>query len=258
MKKILTWLLLLSLLLPSAALAGWEEGLGPGKPYANLPEIDLGEKMGYMIFTPDEGLAAQHACQWLRVYLPREDVALGEGTLILYEAGGREVWRTEMANAEAVTLRALNESELEGLLWGGGTCVEARLPRTLTLGQTYFLNLTHGAIVSDSGVESAQIGGEDSWRFTVEGDFGVSGMRYCRDDAEDLLTPQAGDEIRFDLTLGDAAMAVIYGSNQSVDFVTSIFTEDQEVIGLVTGEELSWGVIFLDAQGQELGRVNFN
>ena len=168
-----------------------------------------------------------------------------------------------MSNTDAVWQRDLTEDEKIGLLWGGGTCFEILLPETLELGQTYFINMERGCIVSDSGVESPEVGGTDAWRFTLEGDYGVSKMSYRRalDNGkyeEQLVNPQAGDEIRFDLTLGDAAMAVVYGNSQSVDFLQLLWTEDAEVIGTVTGPQPSWGVIFLDQQGQEMGRVQFD
>ena len=263
MKKKALWLMIALVLFMGTARADWYEGTGPSKPYTGVPEVNLSEKIGYMMFYPSEGMPAAHACQHLMIYLPREDVVAGEGTLILFDADGREVWRTEMNSGEAVAQRSLTEGELDGLMWGGGTCFDIRLPRSLALGQTYFLNMTRGCVVSLDGVESLQAGGTDSWRFTVEGDFGVSGMAYRRPlekgrYEEDLLTPQVGDEIRFDLTLGDAAMAVLFSNNQSVDFLQTMWTEDAEVVGTVTGPQPSWGVIFLDQQGQEMARVQFD
>ena len=121
----------------------------------------------------------------------------------------------------------------------------------------------------------------------LEGDYGVSGMEYRRalggaaqatemiveeaspDESGEpaapeveyqtgITKPQAGDNIRFDLTLGgDAAMAVLYCYYSSVDFQMTYFEESCEVTGTVLTDNPFWGVMFLDAQGNELRRVEF-
>lgn len=258
MKRIAIMMLALLLVCPAAAAADWPEGLGPGQPYQGSPEVNLAEKLGYMVFAPDAGIPASNACQQLQVYLPREDVQPGEGVFTLYTAAGEEVWRAAMNDPEAVTRRDLREDELTGLMWGGGTCFEIRLPRTLELGETYFVNLTRGCIVTDGGVDNAQIGGTDAWRFTLEGDFGVSGMAYRR-AGQDVLTPESGDEIRFDLTLGgEAVIASIYQSGDTADFPLTTFTESGTVTGAVTAENPVWGVLFLDAQGGVVRKIEFH
>ena len=262
MKRIAALLLAALVLCVGAAQAEWQEGTSPAKPYENMPEIDLSENLGYMMMFPRTGNAIQYACQRLYIYLPREDVKAGNGMFLLHE-GDAEIWRTAMNNTEAITQRSINEAELEGLLWGGGTCFEIALPRTLELGKTYSVNMTRGCIVAENGVENVQVGGKDSWEITVEGDFGVSGMEYRRPKLggayeEQLLHPQAGDEIRFDLVLGgDAVVASIYDLNGSVEFNQTTFTASGEVIGEVVLENLSWGVVFLDSQNNVVGRVEF-
>lgn len=264
MKRIIAWMLIALLLFAGTAQASeWPEGTGPSKPYDNVPELDLNETMGYMMFHPSAELPVETACQRLYIYLPREDVHAGEGTLFLCKDGARnELWRTAM-NGETVTQRALNEAELSGLMWGGGTCFEILLPRSLELGQTYYVNLERGCIVTDAGVENPQIGSADAWRFTLEGEYGVSGMEYRRAKAnggyeEGLLAPEPGDEIRFDLTLGgDATTAVIYAYGDTVDFLTVMTSASGEITGTVTAEHPSWGVLFLDAEGTELNHVTF-
>lgn len=263
MKRIAALLLAALVLCVGAAQAEWQEGMSPAKPYENVPEINLDEQMGYMMFFPREGNAIDYACQRLYIYLPREDVKAGEGTFYLMNEQDGVIWSTEMTNTEAITQRSINAAELEGLMWGGGMCFEILLPKTLELGKPYFVNMTRGCIVAENGVENVQIGGTDSWVITVEGDFGVSGMEYRRAKnngsyEEQLLKPQAGDEIRFDLVLGgDAVIASIYDLNGSVEFEQTTFTASGEVIGEVVLEELSWGVVFLDSENKVLGRVEF-
>ena len=261
MKRIIALALAL-LLLTGTAAAEWSEGMSPSKPYEGVPEVDLQEQMGYMMFYPREGLPAQIACQRLYIYLPREDVKAGEGTLYLFSDKGDEVWSAAMTDVEAITQRSINDAELAGLLWGGGTCFEVLLPRTLEVGKTYYVNLTRGCIVAKNGVENPQLGGTE-WAVKMDSEYGVSGMEYRRElyDGvwEDGIShPQVGDQIRFDLVLGgDAAMAAIYKYNDSADFLMTTFEKSCEVIGEVTSEELVWGVMFLDAWGNELSRVEF-
>lgn len=262
MKRIIVLALALLLLTGTAVAAEWAEGTSPSKPYADMPEIYFEEQLGYMMFFPQEELPAENGCQRLYIYLPREDVRAGEGTLYLFTDEDGEIWNTAMNNAETITVRSINEAELTGLMWGGGTCFEVLLPRTLEVGKTYYVNLTRGCIVAENGVENMQIGGT-SWTVAVEGEYGVSGMEYRRElyDGvweERILHPEIGDEIRFDLVLGgDAVTAAIYEYNDSVDFLTTTYAESGEVIGEVTSENPVWGVVFMDANDNMLGRVEF-
>lgn len=52
-------------------------------------------------------------------------------------------------------------------------------------------------------------------------------------------------------------MAVLYGYNGTVDFPIVMYEQSGEVCGKVLSENPAWGVIFLDAQGNELNKVEF-
>lgn len=272
MKKAIALVLALIMCMGVAQAAQWEEGTSPSQPYPGVPEIKLDEQMGYMMFYPTDKaqmgvkMGIETACQRLYIYLPREDVKAGDATFYLCsEAVKRgEIWKTAMSNTEAVTQRPITEEELDGLLWGGGTCFEIKLPETLELGTTYFVNMERGCIVSDDGVDSPEVGGTDAWTFTLEGDWGVNKMTYRRalDNGkyeEGLLSPKGGDEIRFDLVLGGDAVAAVVNrfADESVEFDSSYFTESGEVTGMVMKENPQWLVVFLDDSGNELNRVEF-
>lgn len=264
MKKLVAFVLVTLLLCTTVALAeGWGDGKSPSKPYPTLPEVDLDLQFGYMMLYPQANFAAEYACQRLYVYVPREDVVVGEGTLYLRAENGDLILETAMTNADVVRQRTITPEELVGLIWGGGTCFEIRVPKSLTLGATYFVNMESGCLVTEGGVKSTQIGGTDQWRFTVTGDFGVSNMEYRRPlengkYEKEIVAPQAGDEIRFDLVLGgEAAYAALYSNTESVDFPTATYTESGEIIGSVMDDSPDWGVIFLDAQGNVLDQVEF-
>ena len=228
MKRIAAWILIALMLCASVAqAAGWEVGTSPSQPYPGVPAIDLDEKLGYMMFYPKEGMTVENACQRLYIYLPREDVHAGEGELTLRSSQDGEVWSTPMNDTAVVTQRAINDAELDGLLWGGGTCFEIVLPRTLELGKSYSVDLALGSIVTEHGKDSDAIS-NGVWAFTVVGDYGVSGMSYRR----------ALD-------------------NGSVDFITQTYDASGEIVGEVTADSPAWSVVFLGADGAEINRVNF-
>ena len=261
MKKALTLVLVLALLM-GCAVAATAEDWNPGRPYHSLPEIDTTQQLGYMLFYPNQEVDAEGLCDRLNIYLPREDLAAGEGQLILLTADATEVWRTPMNDERFVLLRKLTETELASLQWQGGMCFEIKLPRSLSLGTSYVVNMEAGCIVAGE-LTNVQIGGADAWAFDVVGDYGLNAVEYRRPSengnaAEMIDAPQAGDEIHFGLLLGGEAVAAsLYSNDGSVDFEISYFTESAEVVGIVVGETPSWGVLFLDAEGNIVNRADF-
>lgn len=289
---------------------GWREGLSPARPYVGVPEVDLNERLGYMVFSPTHKKNVERSCQKLFVYLPRTDVKAGDGLLHLFSEAGEELWQTPMGDADAVTLRDMTAAELDSMLWGGGIAFEIKLPRSLELGKTYYIDLDGDCIrTQNDALKSNPISGREEWWFALVGDYGVSAAEYLRPLVSDtpeptqtpeptptpdpritqdpqataalsqelidlangvtpeptveptveyqtVLKPQGGDQIRFDLVLGgEAATAVVYGYNGTVDFPLITFNESCEVRGDVLAEVPAWGVMFLDAQGNELNRV---
>ena len=264
MKRATALLMALLMLVGVAQAAGWSDGTAPDQPYAGVPKVNLSEEFGYLMFYPKTPMVEEHFCQQLFIYTPREDVEASDAMFYLCSEAKRDgaIWSTPMNNTDVVTMRPITEEELDGLLWGGGTCFEVFLPETLALGQNYFVNMEEGCLVSNDGVKSPTVGGTDSWAFTLEGDYGISAMQYRRPQGkgyeEGVLNPEEGDEIRFDLVLGgEAESAVIYRGNDSVDFDETIYEQSGEVIGQVTGENPVWGVLFLDAQGDQVDRIEF-
>ena len=261
MKKAIALLLVL-LLVGVAQAEQWPEGTSPSQPYRNVPSVDLSEQFGYLMLYPNANMSMEHFCQTLFIYTPREDVEATDATFYLCTEDNRNgaIWSTAMNNTDVITVRPITETEQVGLMWGSGTCFEIFLPESLTLGQSYFVNMEEGCIVSTDGVKSPTIGGTDSWVFTLEGDYGISAMQYRRPQGdgyeEGVLTPKKGDELRFDLVLGgDAVAAVVYRGNEAVDFAVTNDDQTSEVIGQVTGENPVWGVLFMDAQGNLIDRI---
>lgn len=297
---------------------GWREGLSPSKPYAGVPAVDLSKQLGYMIFSPTKTRDVENSCQRLYVYLPRKDVKAGEGLMQLCTEEDGVLWETKMNNAESIEEREMTRAERKSLLWGDGTCFEIKLPKSLELGRTYYVNMDRGCIETEDGaLESPAVIGKNGWEFEVKGEYGVCGMEYRRvlnreelepeptgtpaptatadprttlapgttptvdpelerliqlangitpeptatpkiEYEEGILKPKAGDEIHFELVLGgEATRGVAYGYNGTVDFPAVSYEESCEVTGEVLTENPAWGVIFLDAQGNELHRVEF-
>lgn len=259
MKRLFAILLAMLMLCACVAQAAeWADGKSPSKPYSGVPEVNLSENIGYMMFYPNPTMRIQYACQRLFIYLPREDVKAGNGQLHLYTQEDGEIWSTMMSNPIAVTVRPATEEELTGLMWGSGTCFEIKLPKTLELNKYYYVNLERNCIVTlDGMLDNPEVGGTTDWGFTVGGMYGVSGMEYLR-DGETALYPMAGDTIRFNLVLGgDAVQAVLFAYNDSVNFPLTLFTYGGEITGSVSAGSPAWGVIFLDAEGNELQIVEF-
>ena len=273
MKKLIALILLCMLLMSTASAAKWGEGLGPAKPYEGSQEADLTKVFGHILKFPQIKFPVEHFCDELEIYTPREDVALGKGTLRLISDNG-EVTSVDFTDPDCVKLRKLEESELEGLIWGSGMCVEIHLPLSMRIGGNYYVTMDAGCLTAADGkVLSPAIDNRDfkdskgntykGWQPVLNGDWGVSGLYYSApvepdedgnvpEDAPVVvkIKPEVGDVITFDLVLGgEAVTAVVFSENDSVRFETPEYTESATAVGVVTGEELDWGVVFLNKDG---------
>ena len=276
-----------------SAAAEWREGLGPAKPYEGVPELNLEETMGYTMLFPRANMPASNFCDVLELYLPREDIVRGEGKIQLYDENGL-VCESSFADPEQIEIRPLDEQELKGLMWGGGTCVCAHLPVSLSMGGSYYVHMDAGCFsAADGKVTSLAIAKNDAWVPVLNGDFGINALSYREGGAEKLepsteieepkeaaegseekkeeekkegpdfsefpvtLTPHAGDALTFSLVLGgDAASAVVYSEDNSVLFDETEYTESAQVNGRIVNDKITWGMVFLDANGNVLHIVS--
>ena len=273
MRKIIALILACMLLMSVAHAATWGEGLGPAKVYEGSVEVDLAKVFGHIMKFPQLKFPAEHFCDVLEIYTPREDVALGEGMLRLFDENG-EVTSVSISDPDAVQLRQMEESEMEGLIWGSGKCVEVHLPVSLRLGGDYYVTMDAGCLTAAEGtVLSPAVDDRDlkdskgnifkGWQPIVVGDWGISGLYYSAPaeaaDGEEApadapveykLKPEVGDTVTFDVVLGgEAVTAVIFSENDSVRFETPEYSESGTAVGVVTGEEVDWGVVFLNENG---------
>ena len=272
MKKLTALIIVCMLCLGTAAFAAeWPEGTSPAQPYRGKAKVDLNQTMGYLLMYPNgriEKLRADTFCDVLEIYLPRDDIGLGEGALHLYhkpeEGDAVEVATVSFADGNSVEVRPLEEAELNNLMWGSGVCVDVHLPESLRLNdQGYYALMDEGCFqAADGAVKSIPVTNSDAWRPVAVGDYGVGSLRYTaplpEDAAEDAepevhAVPQEGDAILFDLTLGGyAKMAVLYTENDSAYFENVQFTESCAVAGSVVSADLDWGIIFLDEENRVL------
>ena len=264
MKKLIAICLILMLCVASASAAEWPEGCSPANPDGKQREVDLETKLGYMIFYPNAKVVVNGGRKLL-IYLPREDVVAGPGKLHLRTEDQGEEWSVACNDTEYVNVRPMYEQEMVSMKWGSGVCFEISLPTSLRLGTTYYIDMDSRCIEAGEKITNEATKGDTQigWNFTTA-DTGVSAMSYRRPKAnggyEAVLNPTVGDEVRFDLVMGDGvAMAVV--SNESepagVSFEETNFTESCEVIGTVTGDDPMWIVVFLDADNNIVTWVEF-
>ena len=108
MKRIIAILLVCMLLGSAAFAAEWPAGRSPSQPYSGNPPVDLTKTMGYIILFPRTKLPARTFCDVLQVFLPREDVELGSGTVRLMQmvdGKAAEVCSTEISAPGMASIR---------------------------------------------------------------------------------------------------------------------------------------------------------
>lgn len=259
MKKLIAICLMLMLVVASASAAEWPEGLSPSRPSMGVGEVDLTEKLGYMMFYPNaKEQISVHGTKLLIIYLPREDVRAGDGHLTLISDDRGEEWSVAFNNTEFVNVRPMVEDELNSLIWGSGTCFEITLPVSLRLGCTYNIDMDRGCIIADvgKGIVNDESKSVATRAFTMETDYGVSELSYQFEVGDDTYENRtgsavAGDRLRFDLVLGGAAKSatVVSWSNGAISFENgNYFTESCEVTGEVFADDPEWSVYFWDVE----------
>jgi hypothetical protein len=269
MKKCIALTMAILLCLSVTAWAAeWKEGRSPAKPYGGVPEVDLNETMGYILLSPNGKLPASMYCDRLQIFLPREDVTLNEGFATLHTKNA-EVAKLDFSDPETVVLRPMTEDELVSVMWGSGVCIEMQLPTSLVFGENYYVTMDEGCFsAADGKVISLPVANKEAWKPVVEGDFGVSGLTYHKALPEDAkknakpemtTEPTVGDSVTFDVIIGgDAVVAVLYSTNESVTFENTEITESGTITGAIVGEDVSWGIMFLNDKDENIGAVSQN
>ena len=280
LKKLTAMLLLAMLLVGAAGLAAeWPDGRSPAQPYENVPKVDLDKTMGYIVLYPRAKFPAEYFCDMLEMYLPRQDITLGTGSVRLMAMEGeteREEAAVDVADGVSVKMDPLDEESLKTLKWGEGVRVRIKLPVSLRFDQAYSVYMDEGCLLAADGkVRSLLIDMPHAWEPVLKSDFGVGGLMYSapqqstegedgeeaepQADAPYKVVPSNGDTITFDLVMGgDAKFAVIYSDNGSVEFPVQEYSESCTVTGRVIYDNLDWGVVFLDESGEMLQADNLS
>ena len=297
MKRLIAVVLVCLLCATSAYAAEWGEGLGPEQPQPGVPKIDLTKEMGYDYTYPCAKMPVSYFCNVLEIYLPREDIELGEGHAHLYDSTDTEIADIDFANPDQVELRMQQESELVAKKWGSGVCIEMHLPVSLKYDESYYVLMDLNCFTGCEGkVSNYDLTKKDQWTPVFQGDYGVNSLFYFApaapvegeqageeaaveepagaetlDEAaegtepveeqlgEPKYNPVTGDRIHFDLVMGgDAKTAVVFSENDSVYFEQLEFTESGPVTGTITKDELDWGVVFLDEAGNAIQVIKPN
>lgn len=277
MKKCIVLLLALLLVCTTAYAAGWTQGLGPEKPYTGTPKVDLTENIGYMMLHPISGSTVTPGLDTLRIFMPREDVLTGTGTLQLYTDGVKEPVEIEITE-QTMIARPMTEVELNALLWGCGTVFEIALPQPLEANFSFNVRMTEGCIIAmDFDTPSPAFDKSDIWSFNTMTDNIVENLTYYRvEEPEETAQPgqeaqeaketaipaetvQVGDMARISIVMAeDAAAAAVYCKSGAILPVQYSFTESSETdVFFPEAGEAQWGVIFMDAEGKLLHDVSF-
>ena len=298
MKRLFALVLVCLLCVSSACAVEWADDLGPDQPLPGVRKLDLTKEMGYEYMYPKPGLEVQYFCNVLEIYLPREDVELGEGHAHLYDSTDTEVADIDFANPDQVELRVQQESELVAKKWGSGVCIEMHLPVSLKINEGYYVLMDLNCFTAgENKVSNYDLVDKTQWTPVLTGDYGIASLFYFAPpapaedgeaeaveateeaveenpfdkpmvaeapvEAEELgepkYNPVTGDRIHFDLVLGgDAKTAVVFSENDSVFFEQLEYTESCPVTGTVTKDELDWGVVFLNEKDEPIQVIKPN
>lgn len=269
MKHFIAILMVFALCLGTAYAAEWPEGTSPAKPYKGVAEADLDKTMGYMLEYPKVGDPAEVFCDTLYIYLPREDVALGENPLKVSDEDGEYI-SIPFNDADHVRLYPLDEEMLNDLMWGSGVCIEVRLPVSLGFSDKNIVTMEAGCFTAKDNNVSNPVLVEDApenqtWRPVIESDYGIAKLRYAaagtdpKKDYSYKADPGAGDLVCFELVLGgDAKYAVLESDDESVVFEDNPVYEDGIVTGTLASDDFNWTVLFMDENDQVLDYYDFD
>ena len=257
MKKIFAIILALVMCAGMSAMAAeWAEGLGPNKPYSGSPEVDFSETIGYMMFLPINKANIAPGANTLSIFLPREDVETGSGTLKLFSKEANLVEEIAIS-AETMVARPMLDVELNAMMWGCGTAFEIELAKPLERNHHYYVQMTEGCIKdANTDVVSPAITGKKSWVFDTEMDSYVDSITFYRaveGQAEPVVveTVQPGDTAKLSVILAEdvAAAAVYCDSGVILPDVSYVEQSGEIIVRFPATGEVKWGVIFVDENG---------
>ena len=254
MKRLIAVILVCLLCCP-AALADWAEGRSPAQPYEGVPELDLSTTMGYAIRYPRDKMPASLFCDVVEIYLPREDIVRGKGTLVVHK-GDERLAVVDFADEDSVTIEPLGESTMNALRWGGGVCVSVQLPVSLSLNEEYYITMDEGCFRTvDGDIPNPSIieGGAERWVPTFVGDYGISALYYTEGElpaAETIVeaTEEGAEEGSEEETEEAAEPTEAPAEEEAGEVVlcSKVTAGDKVTFDLVLGGNAAVAVLFSD------------
>ena len=254
MKKIFAIVLMLTLVCTSAFAASWLEGLSPQKPYQGNPEVDFNETIGYFMQFPINESTIEPGSLTLTMLFPREDVDVGTGKLVLHSQEDGVVQEVDVETE--LFCRAMDEEELEALLWGCGTAFEVQFREPLEANRHYWIELPKDAIVApafENGITA--ISGKKAWTFNTETDNVIEDFSYYRmvEGKEEPVALKkdepivAGDTAKLTFKLGEDAKGIaVFCDAGTIVTENFYYEEDGEIkIAFPSVGEVKWGVVFV-------------
>jgi hypothetical protein len=234
----------------------WSNGQSAEQPYAGVPPVDLTEKLGYMMLNPINNSNVDAPLNTLRIYLPRTDVAGGEGALKLYESGIRApLEEIPLADVSRVTLEPIDEDSLAWLYWESGVCFTVKLSRTLDIDKAYTISIDENAIVvPEYDIGNPMMEGRTGWSFTTQADTGVTRVHSSGGD-----TPKVGDVLTVDVKYGGAGIsAAIYSDSDAIEFDADLPDEEGTLHArYAQAGEVEWSVVFVGESGEVLSQYRY-
>ena len=101
-----------------------------------------------------------------------------------------------------------------------------------------------------NGANASAAGGTDSASAAASASTSAKDLESY---GEPVTRPRKGDYLTFDLVVGGGVVNVVaYSENGSVRFDQVEYKTSQPIVAEITGNEVSWGLLFLDANGDAL------
>lgn len=224
----------------------WENGLSAQKPYEDLPEVDLTEKLGYMMFYPTNGSVADVQTDALEIYLPRTDVSAGDGKInLLDKKSGEIVASFALSDSDHVAFEVVDAADLEWIGWETGTQILVTLDTSLFIDREYYVTLDEAAIVvKEYAVANPEMTTQRGWSFSTAADYGVESVTLEEDGSNTVRIKLGGSAVE--------AYPFLIGEGEISTDVEMLSENGSISIQQTDSENDQWGIAFADADGNAL------
>ena len=223
----------------------WENGLSAQRPYEDLPEVDLTEKLGYMMFYPTNNSVADIGTKVLEIFFPRTDVSAGDGKIsLLDKESGTLIASYPMSDGKHVAFAAASAKDLEWLGWETGMQALITLDASLFIDREYYVTFDKAAIVvRDYEIENPAMTTQRGWSFSTASNYGVEGLTVNEDGNTIVQIKLGGSAIEaYPFLIGEGDL------NTDMDMLS----ENGSITIQASSGKVEWGIAFADANGNVL------